>query len=67
MSAKIKTAVDIVKETGIEVFIVQAGTTHAYHVLSGDIINCTELNQVNKNHVNWIGTRISLLKEKELK
>lgn len=61
MSAKIRTAVDIVRETGVEVFIVQAGTIHAYRALNGNITG-DSLNQL-KERENWIGTRISLLKD----
>ena len=61
MSAKIKTAIEIVKETNSEVFIVQVGTAHAYRALNGEMVG-DDVNQVN-NRKNWIGTRISLWKE----
>lgn len=60
ITSKITTALKIVQETGIEIFLVQAGTPHAARALSGDIAG--ESDTACRNRENWVGTRISLWK-----
>ena len=48
---KLQCAAEIVRECGVDVFVVQAGTSHAARVMSGDM-NCSTSR-------DWVGTRIS--------
>lgn len=49
---KLQCAADIVKECGVDVFMAQAGSTHAARVMAGENIG---INSVLK----WIGTKVS--------
>ena len=58
MTAKIETSIRIVQQTGVEVFIVQAGTSHAARALAGEMTGDTEEDKDRRR--SWKGTRISL-------
>jgi glutamate 5-kinase len=64
IASKIQTAIDIVKETGVEIFLVQVGTPHAARALAGDVTGESEADY--RRREDWKGTRISLWKSKEL-
>jgi isopentenyl phosphate kinase len=61
--AKIQTAIRIVKETGVDIFLVQVGTSHAARALAGDVSGDSE--EACQNRKDWRGTRISLWRGSE--
>jgi glutamate 5-kinase len=58
ISSKIQTAINIVKETGVEIFLVQVGTSHAARALAGEVTGDSDADY--RRREDWKGTRISL-------
>jgi glutamate 5-kinase len=54
IKTKLQCAADIVKECGVDVFIVQAGSVHAAKVLSGEMLDVDA-----DGESKWVGTRVS--------